>query len=141
MPRNESNVVPYDSHFCSPVFRNNHQILFPGDVVVLSVQYQLTLELNATTPIFTLTCNSTGGPATTVYWRRDRTMISDNSTYNISSQILTDAETATYTHTMMVTGRLVGEYQCIVSNNKPSSSSGVVTVVGKNYYYTVSNVS
>ena len=59
-------------------------------------------------------------------------MLSNDSTYSITSQV-TDAETATYTHTLTVTGRLVGEYQCNVSNNKPSSSSGVVTVVGKNY--------
>ena len=67
-------------------------------------------------------------------------MLSDNSTYKITSQILTDLENATYTHTLMVTGRLVGEYECNVSNNKPSLSSGLVAVVGKNYYYTVSNV-
>ena len=66
-------------------------------------------------------------------------MISDNSTYKITSQVLTNATTATYTHTLMVTGRLVGEYECNVSNNKPSSASGMRAVVGKNYYYTVSN--
>ena len=99
--------------------------------MVLSVQFQLTSELNATTPTFTLTCTSTGGPATTVSWRRDGTMLSDNSTYNITSQILTDAETANYTHTLTVTGRLVGDYECSVSNNKPSLSSGMLAVVGK----------
>ena len=58
-------------------------------------------------------------------------MISDKSTYKITSQVLTDAETATYNHTLMVTGRLAGEYECNVSNNKPSSSSGKIAVVGK----------
>ena len=111
-----------------------------------SVQFQLTSELNATTPTFTITCTSTGGPATTVSWRRDGTMLSDsstymmrdgkilndNSTYSITSQVLTNAETATYNHTLTVTGRLVGEYVCNVSNNKPSSSSRMLAVVGKN---------
>ena len=125
--------TPHGSHFCTPVFQTNYaSISSTGDVVVSSIQFQPTSELNATTPTFTLTCTSTGGPATTVSWRRDGTMLSDDSTYSITSQV-TDTETATYTHTLTVTGRLVGEYQCNVSNNKPSSSSGVVTVVGKNY--------
>ena len=60
-------------------------------------------------------------------------MLSDDSTYSITSQV-TDAETATYTHTLTVTGRLVGEYQCSVSNIKtPSGSSRSLTVVGKEY--------
>ena len=58
-------------------------------------------------------------------------MLSDDSTYSITSQV-TDAETATYTHTLTVTGRLVGEYQCNVSNIRtPSGSSRSLTVVGK----------
>jgi len=60
-------------------------------------------------------------------------MLSNDSTYSITSQILTDAETATYTHTLTVTGRLEGDYQCNVSNNKPSSSSRILAAVGKNY--------
>ena len=58
-------------------------------------------------------------------------MLSDSSTYSITSQV-TDAETATYTHTLTVTGRLLGEYQCSVSNiRSPSGSSRSLTVVGK----------
>ena len=58
-------------------------------------------------------------------------MLSDDSTYSITSQV-TDSETATYTHTLTVTGRLVGEYQCSVSNIRtPSGSSRSLTVVGK----------
>ena len=58
-------------------------------------------------------------------------MLSDNSTYIITSQV-TDAETATYIHTLTVTGRLVGEYQCSVSNIRtPSGSSRTLRVVGK----------
>ena len=61
-------------------------------------------------------------------------MLSDDSTYSITSQV-TDAETATYTHTLTVTaGRLVGEYQCSVSNIRtPSGSSRSLAVVGKEY--------
>ena len=98
-----------------------------------SLQFQLTSELNATTPTFTLTCTSTGGPATTDSWTINNHTVTEDSAHHITSQILTDAETATYNHTLAVTGRLVGEYQCTVSNNKPSSSSGMLAVVGKNF--------
>ena len=101
--------------------------------MVSFIQFQLTSELNATTPTFTLTCTSTGGPATTVSWTVNNSAVIEDSAHNITSQVLTDLENATYTHTLMVTGRLVGEYECNVSNNKPSSASGVVAVVGKNY--------
>jgi len=111
-------------------------ILSTGDVVVSSVQFQLTSELNATTPTFTLTCISTGGPATTVSWIVNNSTVTEDSAHIITSQVLTDTVAATYNHTLTVTGRLVGEYQCNVSNNKPSSSSGMLVVIGTNYKYT-----
>ena len=95
-----------------------------------SVHFQLTSELNATTPTFNLTCISTGGPATTVTWTRNSRVVTDDIAHDITSQVLTDGETATYSHTLMVTGRLVGVYECNVSNNKPSSSSRMLAVVG-----------
>ena len=104
--------------------------------MVSSVQFQLTSELNATTPTFTLTCTSIGGSATTVSWTVNNSAVTEDSGHNITSQVLTDAETATYNHTLTVTGRLEGQYECTVSNNKPSSSSGTLAVVGKNDKYT-----
>ena len=96
-----------------------------------SVQFQLTSELNATTPTFTLICTSTDGPATTVTWMRDGVVLTDNSNYSITSQILIDAETATYIHRLTVTGRPFGEYTCNVSNNRPSSSSETLVLEGE----------
>ena len=58
-------------------------------------------------------------------------MLSDDSTYSITSEI-TDGTTSTYTHTVRVTGRLLGEYQCSVSNIRtPSGTTRSLTVVGK----------
>ena len=110
-------------------------IPFTGYVMVSSMQFQLTSELNAPSTTFTLTCTSAGGPATTVSWTSNNSAVSEDRIHSITSQI-SNAVTATYTHTLTVTGRLVGEYVCNVSHNKSSSSSGVVTVVGKNYKYT-----
>lgn len=71
-----------------------------------------------------LTCISVGGPATTVSWARVSTdstniLLSDNSRVTV----LNDKNTANYTHTLSITGEIEpGNYECLVSNNKPSSS-------------------
>ena len=45
--------------------------------------------------------------------------------------MLDDPVNATYTHTLTGTGRQGGQYQCTVSNNKPSNASASFTVRGK----------
>ena len=107
------------------LFPPTGQVTIPGELT-----FQLDTDPATDPPVFTLTCNSTGGPATTVSWRRDGTMLSDDSTYSITSQV-TDTVTATYTHTLRVTGRLVGEYQCTVSNIRTPSGSTRSLTVGK----------
>ena len=108
-----------------------HTLFDAGIPEVISLNFNLTSKLNSPTPTFTLTCTSTGGPATLVTWKRDGEILPENSNYSINSQILIYSENATYDHTLMVTGRLVGKYQCNVSNGKASSSSGNITVVGE----------
>ena len=71
----------------------------------------------------TLTCISTGGPATTVTWTRDSITVTEGT-----ETVLNNAMTAQYTHTLTVTA--AGEYTCTVSNNKPSSASASTTVPG-----------
>ena len=66
----------------------------------------------------TLTCISTGGPATTVTWTRDSTSVTERT------ETVYDPEIAQYTHTLNVTTG--GEYTCTVSNNKPSSDSASI---------------
>ena len=85
-------------------------------------------------PQFTLTCISSGGPATNVAWTRNSEAVT-----NGMRSVLDDSVNAIYTHTLTVTGRLGGLYQCIVSNNKPSSDSSSITVQGDVLYiYTLS---
>ena len=79
-------------------------------------------DLSGESPQFTLTCTSTGGPATTVTWTRDSEVISGGMT------VLDDPVTAQYTHTLTVTGRLGGQYQCTVSNSKPSSDTAELII-------------
>ena len=74
-------------------------------------------------PHFTLTCISTGGPATTVIWTRDSTTVTEGT-----ATVLSDPVTAQYTHTLTVTGRAPGIYICTVANNKPSNDSAHILV-------------
>ena len=73
----------------------------------------------------TLTCVSTGGPATTVTWTRNNVTITQGT-----ETVLYDLLDAVYTHTLNVnvTGRQGGLYTCTVANNKPSSDSADITL-------------
>ena len=55
-----------------------------GMSVVTSLNFELTTELNSTTPTFTLTCTSSGGPVTTVSWMRDGEVLTENGNYYTS---------------------------------------------------------
>ena len=83
-------------------------------------------DLDGGTPQFTLTCISTGGPATTVTWTRDSTMVTEGT-----ETVLDDPVTARYMHNLTVTGRLGGLYVCAVDNNKPSSDTSSFLVEGE----------
>ena len=64
-------------------------------------------------------------------WTRDGEVLTENSNYNITSWMLLHPENATYTHTLRVTGRLVGEYERKLSNIRTPSSSRNLTVEGE----------
>ena len=103
-------------------------LFFAGDVTIPGgMTLTVDSDLSGASPQFTLTCISTGGPATTVTWTRDSaTDIGEEMT------VLDNAETATYTHTLTVTvtGRTEGLYRCSVSNSKPSSAAAELSVAG-----------
>ena len=84
-------------------------------------------DLNEASPQFTLTCISTGGPATTVTWTRDSVTVTGGT-----ETVLNNCETSQYTHTLTVTGRLGGLYTCTVANNRATDNeaSAQLTVQG-----------
>ena len=89
-----------------------------------SGQIQLMLSVHAASSSqVTLTCISTGGPATTVTWTRDSTTTVTEGT----ETVLDDPETAQYTHTLNVTTG--GKYTCTVANVAFSASESI-TVQG-----------
>ena len=94
-------------------------VTIPGDMT-----FTEDSDLYGESHQFTLTCTSTGGPATTVTWTRDSETVSGGMS------VLDDPVTAQYIHTLTVTGRLGGQYQCTVLNKKPSQDSAHFIVAG-----------
>ena len=72
---------------------------------------------------FILTCNSSGGPATTVTWTRDSETINN---IEAAKTDFVDGETAQYTHTLP--GRQEGLYTCTVTNKVSPESSAELLV-------------
>ena len=91
------------------------------------MSFILHSALNEASPQFTLTCISTGGPATTVTWIRADSEVVTTGNMTLLTNI---NETAQYNHTLNVTGRLEGLYTCTVENSKPSSDSAQLEVNG-----------
>ena len=118
-------LVLFDDFFLF-CFQHAGQISIPENIT-----FQLDTDPATDPPVFTLTCTSTGGPATTVIWKRNGTILRDDSNHNITSQVI-DPVNITYTNTLTVTGRLAGQYECNVSNIRTSpSETRHIRVVGK----------
>ena len=100
-------------------------IFHAGSSKIRNITFTLNSSQNEAIPLFTLTCISTGGPATNVTWTRDSDILTEST-----STILNNAVEASYTHTLTVTRRVGGLYSCTVTNKK-SSSSANITVQGK----------
>ena len=98
---------------------------FVGDIT-LSDTIEFTSIDGDSTFQFTLTCISTGGPATTVTWTKDSVTITA-----VTETTLDNSITAQYTHILTMTGRLGGLYTCTVANNKPSNDISSLRVKGK----------
>ena len=101
-------------------------ISLSGNITISDgMSFTVDSDLNGASPQFTLTCISTGGPATNVTWTRD-----PNEAPGDRMTVLNNATTSQYTHTLTVTGRLEGLYTCTVANNRPSNASAQLTVQG-----------
>ena len=91
-------------------------LTFTGHITISdNVAFALDSKASDSRFTFTLTCISTGGPATTVTWTRDSDTVTEGT-----ETVLDDQVTAQYNHTLTVTGRLGGLYTCTVANDKPS---------------------
>ncbi len=106
---------------------------FTGKPRVDSLTFRLdsisTDSFRSGTPVFTLTCNSSGGPATTVWWKRGGREVHVDSSHVITSSLV-DQSGPDYTSTLRVRGRRVGVYSCDVRNSKGKSSARILKVTG-----------
>ena len=87
--------------------------------------------VTADSPTFTLTCVSTGGPATTVTWTREGNNVPYDATHELT-QTVTDQLNIVYSNVLTVTGSESGNYTCSVTNDRtapPATAS--LTVAGE----------
>ena len=84
---------------------------------------------------FTLTCISTGGPATTVTWTRDSA-----PAVGLIDTVVVDGVTGTSNNTLLVTGRLQGLYTCTVSNRISSESSASLLITCETLAHTQTHI-
>ena len=81
----------------------------------------------------TLTCISSGGPATTVTWTRNNAPISETSAPQ--QQQLTDTATATYHNLLIITSSDIRDYRgrfaCTISNSRGISNTQILEKNGK----------
>ena len=78
----------------------------------------------------TLTCTSTGGPATTVTWRKDGAVITLDATHQQTKRVV-DPVNGTYQTVLTIDpsvrwSGIVGTYNCTVENDRGESSETVV---------------
>ena len=79
----------------------------------------------AEVPEFTISCRTYGGPATTVVWAVDGTIITDD---NETSQVILDtSQISVYDNRLREKGRNAREYSCAVSNSISFPDDNVFT--------------
>ena len=74
----------------------------------------------------TLTCTSTGGPATTVTWKKDGAVITLNATHQQTKRVI-DTTRSTYQTVLTIDpsvgqSEIMGTYNCTVENARGRSS-------------------
>ena len=85
-------------------------------------------DLSYDTSSSTFTCTSSGGPATSVSWRRDGSLLAVDGTTFEATQVVTDTSTATYENRLTIVGKsedLSGTYSCTVGNAAGSDSAQI----------------
>ena len=80
----------------------------------------------------TLTCTSTGGPATTVDWTRDNQLLQFNVSPFSHVQVVSDLVMGTYLNILKASALsdLVGNFSCVVANRKGMSNTASILLGG-----------
>ena len=76
-------------------------------IVQVMNPFQLTSDIESIGVTFSLTCNTTGGPVSSVVWTRDGSLLE-----NTGPPVLTNISTADYTSVLEVNDGMPGIYTC-----------------------------
>ena len=96
-----------------------------------NTQIKLVTAPNIVPPVFTLTCTSTGGPASTVTWRRNGVPLTADSFEYAFTQVITNAVEATYGNVLTVRAKNLGDYTCSIGNTRTRENvTGLIKVEG-----------
>ena len=103
---------------CCISFATNFACIHPGSPSGISLTFDSKSK--------TFTCTSTGGPATTVTWRRNGVVITPNATHQQTKRLVYP-EKGTY-QTVLTIAPSVGQgtYNCTVENVRGKSSKAYV---------------
>ena len=103
-----------------------------GAVTSATIQFWIRHTVpTADPPAFSLSCVSTGGPATTVTWTREGAAVSYDANHTLN-QIVADNVKVIYFNSLAVTGRELGNYTCSVTNDRTAQpATASLTVSGE----------
>ena len=96
-------------------FSHLHDAIFPSAPITITSLGRS----GGVNSIFSLTCTSTGSPATTVTWSRNGILLPTTSTTYSMTTDLVNGESSLYENTLQVQGApdsVTGEYSCSISN-------------------------
>ena len=80
------------------------------------ISFTLHTDPGASVPVFTISCQTRGGPPTYVQWRLNGTRI-EEVTDHTTSQIVLDTYNVEYESRLLVRSRTSGNYSCSITNN------------------------
>lgn len=91
--------------------------------------------ISESSPVFVLTCITSGGPATSVVWTRNGVPVGSDGDFTMT-QIILNTTTSTYQNQLTVSGRHLGTYRVFISNSRqPSPVQSLYTVRGAYFLY------
>ena len=101
--------------------------LIPGVLMLSLPDFNLHTEPGVSPPEFSITCQTQGGPATTVVWIVNSTHIDEeNSDYEMSKVIVDTSRNSVYKSRLRVLDRKSGTYYCVITNNIQKAEGYVV---------------
>ena len=107
-------------------------VISTGQPLSVAINFTLESEANEDPPEFTLTCQSRGGPATEVEWRRNGVRVEEDSNHMTSQIIVDTSRNSVYNNTLRVRGRESGRYTCYITTIRYEAVNGTTETTFSN---------